>query len=148
MVQKSRSFRSTSNLREDSAKSSSAHKHVTLPTVLDMDMSYEQQKRWEEQELDKQVDFANCKIDPAPFQLVERTTLLKVHSLFSMLGLNHAYVTAIGRLIGVVALKELREAIQKANHYTPPEPSEPSKAARSAVPGGPGGAGGAADSRV
>lgn len=25
-----------------------------------------------------------------------------------MLGLNHAYVTAIGRLIGVVALKEVR----------------------------------------
>ena len=45
--------------------------------------------------------------DPAPFQLVERTSLLKVHSLFSMLGLNHAYVTAIGRLIGVVALKEV-----------------------------------------
>lgn len=32
----------------------------------------------------------------------------QVHSLFSMLGLNHAYVTAIGRLIGVVALKEVR----------------------------------------
>ena len=28
----------------------------------DMDMSYEQQKRWEEQELDKEVDFDNCKI--------------------------------------------------------------------------------------
>lgn len=33
---------------------------------------------------------------------------LQVHSLFSMLGLNHAYVTAIGRIIGVVALKEVR----------------------------------------
>ena len=31
----------------------------------------------------------------------------QVHSLFSMLGLNHAYVTAIGRIIGVVALKEV-----------------------------------------
>lgn len=27
--------------------------------------------------------------------------------MFSMLGINHAYVTAIGRLIGVVALKEV-----------------------------------------
>ena len=42
-------------------------------------------------------------------QLVEKSSLLKVHSLFSMLGVNHAYVTAIGRLIGVVALKELRK---------------------------------------
>ena len=32
-----------------------------------------------------------------------------------MLGVNHAYVTAIGRLIGVVGLKELRTAIEDAN---------------------------------
>lgn len=53
------------------------------------------------------MDFTRCHIDPAPFQLVERTSLLRVHSMFSMLGINHAYVTAIGRLIGVVALKEV-----------------------------------------
>lgn len=55
-----------------------------------------------------EVDFSRCHIDPAPFQLVERTSLLKVHSLFSMVGVNHAYVTAIGRLVGVVGLKEVR----------------------------------------
>lgn len=55
-----------------------------------------------------EVDFSRCHIDPAPFQLVERTSLLKVHSLFSMVGVNHAYVTAIGRLVGVVALKEVQ----------------------------------------
>ena len=32
-----------------------------------------------------------------------------------MLGVNHAYVTAIGRLIGVVGLKELRKSIEDAN---------------------------------
>ena len=32
-----------------------------------------------------------------------------------MLGVNHAYVTAIGRLIGVVGLKELRWGIENAN---------------------------------
>ena len=41
--------------------------------------------------------------------------LCQVHSLFSMLGVNHAYVTTIGRLIGVVGLKELRKAIEDAN---------------------------------
>ena len=41
--------------------------------------------------------------------------ILQVHSLFSMLGVNHAYVTAIGRLIGVVGLKELRWGIENAN---------------------------------
>ena len=32
-----------------------------------------------------------------------------------MLGVNHAYVTAIGRLIGVVGLKELMWGIENAN---------------------------------
>ena len=35
--------------------------------------------------------------------------------MFSMLGVNLAYVTAIGRLIGVVSLKELRSGIENAN---------------------------------
>ena len=32
-------------------------------------------------------------------------------------GVNHAYVTTIGRLIGVVGLKELRKAIEDVNHH-------------------------------
>jgi hypothetical protein len=77
-----------------------------------IDMSPEDQKQWEEEELRKSVVFDKCPVDPAPFQLVERTSLLKVHSLFSMLGVNHAYVTAIGRLVGVVALKEVKIIIK------------------------------------
>ena len=80
-----------------------------------MDMGIDEQQEWEEQEMEREVDFKKCHIDPAPFQLVEKTSLLKVHSLFSMLGVNHAYVTAIGRLIGVVGLKELRWGIENAN---------------------------------
>lgn len=64
-------------------------------------------------------------IDAAPFQLVIGTSLYKVHTLFSLLGLNHAYVTHRGRLVGVVALRELRAAL--ANIYTrgavPPDQS-------------------------
>uniref|UniRef100_A0A3P8WIN2 Chloride voltage-gated channel 2 n=1 Tax=Cynoglossus semilaevis TaxID=244447 RepID=A0A3P8WIN2_CYNSE len=67
---------------------------------------------WEEQQLDLPVDFKNCKIDPAPFQLVEQTSLHKTHTIFSLLGLDHAYVTSMGRLVGVVSLKELRKAIE------------------------------------
>ncbi|XP_035225606.1 chloride channel protein 2-like [Stegodyphus dumicola] len=87
-------------------------KRVQLPKERVIDMSQEEQLAWEEEQLNIPVDFSKCHIDPAPFQLVERTSLMKVHSLFSMLGLNHAYVTAIGRLVGVVALKELRKAIE------------------------------------
>lgn len=72
-------------------------------------MSPEDQKLWEGEEMTKPIDLdrARIKIDPAPFQLVEKTSLLKVHSLFSMIGINHAYVTKIGKLVGVVALKEV-----------------------------------------
>ena len=66
----------------------------------------------------EKVDFGECQIDPAPFQLVERTSLHKVHSLFSLLGLGHAYVTSVGRLVGVVSLKELRLAIQGTTSNT------------------------------
>ena len=79
------------------------------------DLSLEEQREWEKQEMEKSVNFTELHIDPAPFQLVEKSSLLKVHSLFSMLGVNHAYVTTIGRLIGVVGLKELRKAIEDAN---------------------------------
>ncbi|XP_042654658.1 chloride channel protein 2 isoform X1 [Tyto alba] len=67
---------------------------------------------WEEQQLDQLVDFSSAKIDPAPFQLVEHTSLHKTHTIFSLLGLEHAYVTSIGRLVGMVSLKELRKAIE------------------------------------
>ncbi|KAF7651174.1 hypothetical protein LDENG_00114900 [Lucifuga dentata] len=76
------------------------------------DMTLREITEWEENQLDEQVNFNNCKIDPAPFQLVERTSLHKTHTIFSLLGLDHAYVTSIGRLIGVVSLKELRKAIE------------------------------------
>lgn len=79
---------------------------------VDDDMTIREIAEWEEEQLDEQVNFNNCKIDPAPFQLVERTSLHKTHTIFSLLGLDHAYVTSIGRLIGVVSLKELRKAIE------------------------------------
>ncbi|XP_051166762.1 chloride channel protein 2 isoform X1 [Leptopilina boulardi] len=97
------------------APSPATLKKVQLPRERVIDMSAEDQKIWEESEMALEVDFSVCHIDPAPFQLVERTSLLKVHSLFSMVGVNHAYVTVIGRLVGVVALKELRKAIEDAN---------------------------------
>ncbi|XP_024247555.2 chloride channel protein 2-like [Oncorhynchus tshawytscha] len=81
------------------------------PEVED-DMTTNEIAEWEEQQLDEPVDFNNCKIDPAPFQLVERTSLHKTHTIFSLLGLDHAYVTSTGRLVGVVSLRELRKAIE------------------------------------
>uniref|UniRef100_A0A8C1YGZ1 Chloride channel, voltage-sensitive 1a n=1 Tax=Cyprinus carpio TaxID=7962 RepID=A0A8C1YGZ1_CYPCA len=64
-------------------------------------------KSWEETEMDKPLEIDQIRIDPSPFQLVERTSLHKTHTLFSLLGLSHAYVTNTGKLVGVVALKEV-----------------------------------------
>ncbi|XP_052842701.1 chloride channel protein 2 isoform X8 [Drosophila gunungcola] len=103
-------------------------KKVQLPRERVIDMSPEDQKQWELEEMMKPIDLqkANVHIDPSPFQLVERTSILKVHSLFSMVGINHAYVTKIGRLVGVVGLKELRKAIEdiNSNSFVPPTRDE------------------------
>ncbi|XP_041649076.1 chloride channel protein 1 isoform X1 [Cheilinus undulatus] len=84
---------------------------TTAPPLTDT-MTPEEIKAWEEEELDKPIDMEQIRIDPSPFQLVERTSLHKTHTLFSLLGLSHAYVTSIGKLVGVVALKELQKAIE------------------------------------
>ncbi|RVE66837.1 hypothetical protein OJAV_G00111330 [Oryzias javanicus] len=63
------------------------------------------------------VEIDEIRVDPSPFQLVERTSLHKTHTLFSLLGLSHAYVTSIGKLVGVVALKELQKAIEGSTRY-------------------------------
>uniref|UniRef100_A0A8C3P089 Chloride voltage-gated channel 2 n=1 Tax=Cyanoderma ruficeps TaxID=181631 RepID=A0A8C3P089_9PASS len=82
--------------------------HIPLPCLMPPPQILE----WEEQQLDQLVDFSSAKIDPAPFQLVEHTSLHKTHTIFSLLGLDHAFVTSIGRLVGMVTLKELRKAIE------------------------------------
>uniref|UniRef100_A0A8C8A2D4 Chloride channel, voltage-sensitive 1a n=1 Tax=Oryzias sinensis TaxID=183150 RepID=A0A8C8A2D4_9TELE len=74
-------------------------------------------RAWEEAEMDKPVEIDEIRVDPSPFQLVERTSLHKTHTLFSLLGLSHAYVTSIGKLVGVVALKELQKAIEGSTRY-------------------------------
>nr|XP_020861438.1 chloride channel protein 2 isoform X4 [Phascolarctos cinereus] len=85
---------------------------VASDSDLDVEMTTAEILEWEEQQLDEPVNFSDCKIDPAPFQLVERTSLHKTHTIFSLLGVDHAYVTSIGRLVGIVTLKELRKAIE------------------------------------
>uniref|UniRef100_A0A9J2PLV6 CBS domain-containing protein n=2 Tax=Ascaris TaxID=6251 RepID=A0A9J2PLV6_ASCLU len=85
-------------------------KHKGIPTFTP-----EEEKRWIEKQLRKSVDFSLIAIDDSPFQLVESCSLYKVHSLFSLLGVNRAYVTENGMLVGVVSLKELRLAIELAH---------------------------------
>uniref|UniRef100_A0AAR2JHA3 Chloride channel, voltage-sensitive 1b n=1 Tax=Pygocentrus nattereri TaxID=42514 RepID=A0AAR2JHA3_PYGNA len=81
------------------------HCDITTDATFDWPL---QIKAWEEAEMDKPIDIDHIRIDPSPFQLVERTSLHKTHTLFSLLGLSHAYVTSIGKLVGVVALKEVK----------------------------------------
>lgn len=107
---------STSELEKSESCDKRKLKRVRISLASDSDlegkMSPEEILEWEEQQLDEPVNFSDCKIDPAPFQLVERTSLHKTHTIFSLLGVDHAYVTSIGRLIGIVTLKELRKAIE------------------------------------
>uniref|UniRef100_A0A672PCZ6 Chloride channel protein 1-like n=1 Tax=Sinocyclocheilus grahami TaxID=75366 RepID=A0A672PCZ6_SINGR len=77
-----------------------------------VDEEEEENEDDKETEMDKPLEIDQIRIDPSPFQLVERTSLHKTHTLFSLLGLSHAYVTNTGKLVGVVALKELQKAIE------------------------------------
>ncbi|KAB7498400.1 Chloride channel protein 2 [Armadillidium nasatum] len=105
-------MKAKSLLRMDSR---SSHITFTGPTTRLIKIIKEMESEWENREMEKTVDFTKCQINPAPHQLVERSNLLQVHSIFSLLGLHHSYVTAIGRLIGVVGLKELQQVIVQVN---------------------------------
>ncbi|NXY87079.1 CLCN1 protein, partial [Alcedo cyanopectus] len=80
---------------------------IQEPVEIVDTMRPEEIDAWEQEELNKNVSFDSCHIDPSPFQLVERTSLHKTHTLFSLLGLTHAYVTSMGKLRGVLALEEV-----------------------------------------
>uniref|UniRef100_A0A914WLS9 Chloride channel protein n=1 Tax=Plectus sambesii TaxID=2011161 RepID=A0A914WLS9_9BILA len=79
---------------------------------------------WElsEERLDQPIHFDEQRIDSTPFQLVAETSLYKIHSLFCLLGLSRAFVTDCGRLLGVVALKEIKSVIENG---VPPVTSVP-----------------------
>jgi chloride channel 2 len=51
--------------------------------LLRADLTLEEQRDWEAQEMARPVDFAAIRIDPAPFQLVEKTSILKVKFVLS-----------------------------------------------------------------
>ncbi|KAH7704783.1 CRE-CLH-3 protein [Aphelenchoides avenae] len=93
---------------------------------LEYDLFEDERRDWELERLEEIIELDDKMIDPAPFQLVRRTSLYKVHSLFSLLDLNRAYVTERGRLVGVVALRDLRIAIEKAQNGLPLKKDEPS----------------------
>ena len=38
---------------------------------------------------------------------IDSGNVFQVHSLFSLLSLHHAYVTNMGRLVGIISLKEV-----------------------------------------
>uniref|UniRef100_A0A915LKM8 Chloride channel protein n=1 Tax=Meloidogyne javanica TaxID=6303 RepID=A0A915LKM8_MELJA len=93
------------------------NKHLAEP--VDYDLHDDERREWELAKLCEEIEIEEKLIDPAPFQLVRRTSVYKVHSLFSLLDLNRAYVTDRGRLVGVVALRDLRIAIQKSQSGLP-----------------------------
>ncbi|WKY17172.1 hypothetical protein Q1695_001638 [Nippostrongylus brasiliensis] len=81
------------------------------------DLSNEEKKEWEAARLSDEVDLT-ADLDPAPFQLVKKTSLFKIHSIFSMLQLSKVYVTEAGRLIGVVSLSDVRHELERSQDKT------------------------------
>lgn len=96
--------------------------HPKKNTHNEFELYGDERAEWEESVLNSKIDLTQLDIDSTPFQLSEYTSLFKAHSLFSLLGLNRAYVTKKGQLIGVVALKELRFAIEYLQSGKVPTP--------------------------
>ena len=74
---------------------------------LPFDLTEEERLEWEKERLKETLELTDEDIDPAPFQLTPKTSLFRVHSIFSMLQLVKAYVTDCGRLVGVVSLTDV-----------------------------------------
>lgn len=70
-------------------------------------------EEWLQHQLSQKIDLNSLVIDSAPFQLTHKTSLYKVHTLFSLLSLHHAFVTQQGRLVGVISVNEVRNAVEK-----------------------------------
>ncbi|XP_060115028.1 chloride channel protein ClC-Kb-like [Heteronotia binoei] len=53
-----------------------------------------------------------CAVDPVPLQLSPWTSLHQAHNLFELLNLQRAFVTQLGKIVGVVSRNEIRKAIE------------------------------------
>ncbi|KRZ66669.1 Chloride channel protein 2 [Trichinella papuae] len=84
---------------------------------FDCDLNSEEREQWEEERMNAVPNYKNLAIDYAPFQLVHTTTLFRAHAVFSLLSLQRAYITNCGRLVGMVNLENLREAVESARLF-------------------------------
>lgn len=62
-------------------------------------------------------------IEQGANRIMSSSLAAQTHTLFSLLGLSHAYVTSIGKLVGVVALKEVHLFVCFCHCRPPPPPS-------------------------
>ncbi|XP_050791676.1 chloride channel protein ClC-Kb-like [Gopherus flavomarginatus] len=86
---------------------------VKMKDVCHLDaLRWLQVEDWECQQLQAPVRLEELPIDPAPYRLLEKETLYQCYDLFNLLGLRTAYVTNVGRLVGVVSLRELKAAVE------------------------------------
>ncbi|VDP01066.1 unnamed protein product [Soboliphyme baturini] len=76
------------------------------------DVSEKKRKRWEEAQLDLQIDWSDSIVDPAPFKLMEGINVLKASSIFYKLGIKRAFVTHLGRLIGILTMQQVQNALE------------------------------------
>jgi len=85
---------------------------INSPNVRSPIGSAEQQSFFEVPAL---LEFKRPHFDPSPFQLVDRTSLGKIHFMFSMLGITHVWCTSKAHLVGVITRKEFMKKCWELN---------------------------------
>ncbi|KRZ39477.1 Chloride channel protein [Trichinella pseudospiralis] len=103
--------------RDDIDDGGKSVKILIDPVEFDCDLNSEEREQWEEERMNAVPNYKNLAIDYAPFQLVHTTTLFRAHAVFSLLSLQRAYITNCGRLVGMVNLENLREAVEGARLF-------------------------------
>eukprot|EP01121_Diplochlamys_sp_Union-15-3_P009586 TRINITY_DN2613_c0_g1_i1.p1 TRINITY_DN2613_c0_g1~~TRINITY_DN2613_c0_g1_i1.p1 ORF type:complete len:136 (+),score=27.50 TRINITY_DN2613_c0_g1_i1:98-505(+) len=94
---------------EENSESLNGETKISLDDDLDW-----REELWKNDErgsfLEKEIEVNLREIptfDPCPFQVVLDTPLSKVHWLFAMLGLSHAFIVEGGTLVGVLTRKDI-----------------------------------------
>ncbi|KRX66627.1 Chloride channel protein 2 [Trichinella sp. T9] len=103
--------------RDETDDGGKSVKILVDPVEFDCDLNSEEREQWEEERMSAVPNYKNLAIDYAPFQLVHTTTLFRAHAVFSLLSLQRAYITDRGRLVGIVNLENLREAVESARLF-------------------------------
>ncbi|KAM3824251.1 chloride channel protein ClC-Ka isoform 1-T2 [Vipera latastei] len=97
----------------DNAESGMLLGAVQRSSLIQFLQSHEESSLPGKEVLSGQTLKEGCTISPVSLQLSPWTSLHQAHNLFELLNLQRAFVTQLGKVVGIVTRRELRKAIEE-----------------------------------